>query len=107
MAILLKESHGFTDAIDPDLAEWDYGEYEGRRTAEIRQAVPDWTIWRYGAPAGESPEEVGARADRVVADRRPADRPGARPERPPRRSTAGRHAARRLGRLTGNPNRSR
>ena len=64
---------GFSPDVREELREWDYGEYEGRRTAEIRQAVPDWTIWRYGAPGGESPEEVGARADRVVAELRGAD----------------------------------
>jgi probable phosphoglycerate mutase len=53
--------------IDPDLAEWDYGEYEGRRTAEILGERPDWQIFRDGCPSGEMPEEVGERADRVVA----------------------------------------
>ena len=50
-----------------DLAEWDYGEYEGRTTAEIRAEVPDWTIFTHGAPGGETAEQVGARADRVLA----------------------------------------
>ncbi|HZA33078.1 MAG TPA: histidine phosphatase family protein [Propionibacteriaceae bacterium] len=54
--------------ISDDLMEWDYGEYEGRRTAEIRQEVPGWSIWRDGVPGGESAAEVGARADRVIAD---------------------------------------
>jgi broad specificity phosphatase PhoE len=53
--------------IDPDLAEWDYGEYEGRRTPEILAERPDWQLFRDGAPGGETPEQVGARADRVVA----------------------------------------
>jgi broad specificity phosphatase PhoE len=53
--------------IDPDLAEWDYGDYEGRRTAEILTARPDWQLFRDGAPGGESPEQIGARADRVIA----------------------------------------
>jgi broad specificity phosphatase PhoE len=52
---------------DPDLAEWDYGDYEGRRTAEILTERPDWKLFRDGAPGGETPEQVGARADRVVA----------------------------------------
>ena len=52
----------------PDLAEWDYGEYEGRTTPEIREQVPDWTIWGYGAPGGESAGQVGERADRVIAE---------------------------------------
>jgi probable phosphoglycerate mutase len=52
---------------DPDLLEWDYGKYEGRRTAEILSERPDWHLFRDGAPGGESPEQVAARADRVVA----------------------------------------
>jgi probable phosphoglycerate mutase len=56
----------------PDLMEWDYGEYEGRTTMDIRREVPDWTIWRYGAPGGESPDEVGARADRILQEVRAA-----------------------------------
>jgi probable phosphoglycerate mutase len=55
------------------LMEWDYGEYEGRTTLDIRQQVPDWTIWRYGAPGGESPEQVGARADLVLHEIRSAE----------------------------------
>jgi probable phosphoglycerate mutase len=51
-----------------ELMEWDYGDYEGRTTVDIRREVPDWTIWRYGAPGGESPDQVGARADRVLQD---------------------------------------
>jgi broad specificity phosphatase PhoE len=49
------------------LVEWDYGDYEGRRTVEIRQERPDWQLFRDGCPGGESPEQVGARADRVVS----------------------------------------
>ncbi|HET9313234.1 MAG TPA: histidine phosphatase family protein, partial [Nitrospira sp.] len=52
--------------VDKDLVEWDYGQYEGRRTAEIRAERPDWELFRDGCPGGESPQEVGARADRVV-----------------------------------------
>ena len=52
--------------IDRDLVEWDYGEYEGRRTADIRAARPNWELFRDGAPGGESPQDVTARADRVV-----------------------------------------
>jgi probable phosphoglycerate mutase len=51
---------------DPDLAEWDYGQYEGRRTAEIHAERPDWFLFRDGCPGGEMPEQVAARADRVV-----------------------------------------
>jgi broad specificity phosphatase PhoE len=53
--------------IDPDLAEWDYGQYEGLRTPEILSQNPDWYIFRDGCPGGESLEEVGARADRAIA----------------------------------------
>ena len=52
--------------VDKDLVEWNYGQYEGRRTAEIRAERPDWELFRDGCPGGESPREVGARADRVV-----------------------------------------
>jgi broad specificity phosphatase PhoE len=52
--------------LDDDLLEWDYGAYEGRRTADIRVEVPGWTIWRDGAPDGESAADVGARADRAI-----------------------------------------
>ena len=52
--------------VDPDLVEWDYGEYEGLRTADIRAKRPDWELFRDGFPGGESFEEIGARADRVV-----------------------------------------
>jgi broad specificity phosphatase PhoE len=52
--------------IDRDLLEWNYGEYEGLRTAEIRARRPDWELFRDGCPGGESPDDVGARADRVV-----------------------------------------
>jgi probable phosphoglycerate mutase len=47
------------------LLEWNYGEYEGRRTVEIHAERPDWRLFRDGCPGGESPEEVAARADRV------------------------------------------
>jgi probable phosphoglycerate mutase len=53
--------------IDPDLVEWNYGDYEGRRTADIRAKLPGWELFRDGCPNGESPVNVAARADRVVA----------------------------------------
>ena len=53
--------------LEADLLEWDYGAYEGRTTAEIRAERPGWDLFRDGCPGGESVEEVGARADRVVA----------------------------------------
>jgi broad specificity phosphatase PhoE len=56
-----------------DLMEWDYGDYEGRTTLDIRRETPDWTIWRYGAKNGETPEQVAARADRVLAEVREVD----------------------------------
>jgi probable phosphoglycerate mutase len=52
--------------IDEDLREWDYGDYEGRTGAEIRREVPGWTIWTGAVPGGESADQVGARADRVI-----------------------------------------
>ncbi len=54
------------DGIDDDLAEWDYGDYEGLTTAQIRSRVPGWTIWSDPVPGGETPAQVGARADRVL-----------------------------------------
>lgn len=58
---------GSVAAIDPDLIEWDYGEYEGRRSVDILRERPDWNLFRDGAPGGESPQQVAARADRVVS----------------------------------------
>lgn len=58
---------------DPDLLEWNYGEYEGLRTAEIHAKRPDWQIFRDGCPGGESPDQVAARADRMVAKVRAYD----------------------------------
>ena len=52
--------------VNADLLEWNYGEYEGRRTEEIHAVRPDWQLFRDGCPGGESPDQVGARADRVV-----------------------------------------
>ena len=59
---------GFGDSAetDPDLVEWDYGEYEGLRSSEILQRRPDWQLFRDGCPGGESLEQIGERADRVV-----------------------------------------
>lgn len=54
-------------AADEDLAEWDYGDYEGLTSAQIREQRPDWSLWRDGCPGGESPDQVGARADRLLA----------------------------------------
>ncbi|MGC2199422.1 MAG: histidine phosphatase family protein [Stellaceae bacterium] len=57
---------GAAAEIDPDLVEWDYGQYEGRRTVEIHAERPDWQLFRDGCPGGESPDQIGARATRVV-----------------------------------------
>jgi broad specificity phosphatase PhoE len=61
---------GFGDRVEirDELREWDYGDYEGRRTAEIHEERPDWVLWRDGCPGGESPDDVGARADRVLGE---------------------------------------
>ena len=56
--------------ITEDLAEWNYGEYEGITTAEIRESRPGWSLWTDGCPGGESPEQAGARIDRVLAHAR-------------------------------------
>ena len=58
---------GTTATTEPDLAEWDYGRYEGRRTDDIHKENPDWNIWRDGCPGGDSPITVSARADRLLA----------------------------------------
>ncbi len=57
---------GAAAQIDPDLVEWDYGEYEGRRGADIRAERPGWNLFRDGCPGGETPQHISARADRVV-----------------------------------------
>src|SRR5213080_3193792 len=57
---------GAVAEVDPDLVEWNYGDYEGLRTSEIRAKHPGWELFRDGCPNGESPADVAARADRVV-----------------------------------------
>ena len=54
------------DEVSPLVAEWDYGDYEGLTTSEIRQTVPDWLVWTHGCPGGESPQQVSDRADRAI-----------------------------------------
>ena len=58
------------DRIDERLVEWDYGDYEGITTEEIRQTVPGWTVWTHPCPHGETAADVTARADAVLADAR-------------------------------------
>ena len=64
---------GAVCTVDADLVEWNYGEYEGLRTADIRKERPDWQLFRDGCPGGESLAAVGARADRVIARVRAID----------------------------------
>lgn len=68
------ELAGFADAeIDADLVEWEYGDYEGITTAEIRETVPGWTVWTHPIPGGETVEQVGDRLDRLIARVRAVD----------------------------------
>jgi probable phosphoglycerate mutase len=64
---------GDVAVIDPNLAEWNYGEYEGITTKHIHERAPGWLLFRDGCPGGEMPEQVGARVDRVIARARAAD----------------------------------
>jgi broad specificity phosphatase PhoE len=59
--------------IDPDLVEWNYGEYEGLTPKQIQDMAPGWLIFRDGCPGGETPDQVGARVDRVIARSRAVD----------------------------------
>jgi len=69
------EIAGFADSarVEPDLVEWDYGEYEGLTTAQILQRRPDWNLFRDGCPGGESVAQISARADRAVSKLRAAN----------------------------------
>ena len=58
---------GHAAIIDPELVEWNYGEYEGLTPGQIHKDAPDWLIFHDGCPGGEMPEQVGARVDRVIA----------------------------------------
>jgi probable phosphoglycerate mutase len=69
------ELAGFPDArVDDDLVEWDYGDYEGITTEEIRRDVPGWSVWTHASPGGETAEQVACRLDRVVRRVRQAGR---------------------------------
>jgi len=57
--------------VEPDLLEWNYGEYEGRRSNEIHAERPEWRLFRDGCPGGETPGQVGTRADHLIAKIRP------------------------------------
>ena len=62
------ELAGFPQAeVEQDLTEWDYGDYEGITTVEIRETVPGWSVWTHPTPGGETADQVSARLDRVVA----------------------------------------
>ncbi|WP_006245871.1 acid phosphatase [Mycolicibacterium tusciae] len=66
-ALVTAELAGLTvDEVSPLLAEWDYGDYEGLTTQEIRQTDPDWLVWTHGCPGGESSQRVSDRADRAI-----------------------------------------
>lgn len=65
--------YGDRAQVRPDLEEWDYGRYDGKTSKEIKASAPDWSLWRDGGPGGETPADVGARADRVIAEVRRAD----------------------------------
>ena len=77
------EIAGFGDVavVDDGLKEWDYGVYEGRTTAEIQAEIPGWSVWKDPIVGGETVEQVGARADGVIARALAAADPGLRPIR--------------------------
>ena len=66
---------GFGDVaqVDPNLCEWNYGDYEGKSTAQIRQQRPNWNLWKDGVVNGETVEQVGARAQAVIARVKPVE----------------------------------
>ena len=61
-----RAGYGAVAEVDADLHEWDYGEYEGRTTADIRREAPGWSVWTRDPPGGETAERVGERAGRVI-----------------------------------------
>ena len=64
---------GAAATVEPDLAEWDYGEYEGKRSVDIRKKRADWNVFRDGCPGGESATQISERADRLIARLRSLD----------------------------------
>jgi broad specificity phosphatase PhoE len=60
--------------IEPDLSEWNYGQYEGMLGADIRKVWPDWNVFQHGCPGGESPEDISKRADHMVTHLRPIEK---------------------------------
>ena len=72
-ALRTAELAGFHPEITDELREWDYGDYEGRTTADIRAERPEWSLWRDGAPNGETTADVGRRVDHVIARVRSVD----------------------------------
>lgn len=64
---------GLSPEIEPDLAEWDYGDYEGQHSAAVHAERPDWDLFRDGCPHGETPVQVSARADRLITKLRRTD----------------------------------
>lgn len=67
-ALVTAELAGLTvDEVSPLLAEWDYGDYEGLTTPQIRETVPGWTVWTHGCPGGETAAQVSDRADAAIA----------------------------------------
>ena len=65
--------YGEQAQVRPDLVEWDYGRYEGLTSQQIQELHPNWSLWRDGCPGGEKAEDVGRRADRVIAEVRLVD----------------------------------
>jgi len=65
--------YGDSAQVDRNLCEWDYGDYEGRTTADIRKDAPDWSLWRDGPLHGETVAQVGARAEAVLARVQPSE----------------------------------
>ena len=73
-AVRTAELAGFPDAaLDDDLVEWAYGDYEGLTTVEIRETVPGWTVWTHPSPGGETGAQVAERLDRVITKARAVD----------------------------------